>query len=141
LGQLLSETVSSGTGTTSFRKGKESENLERTFHGKMAVNADGPCGGLVATRRIDAPGQEKEIANYITKMASEVSQLCSKTEAFNFVILFSGIAFIAFQTIPGSAYKLLTPRKDIIDRGAKASPKYLDWQTNITSVVERPLLG
>lgn len=78
-------------------------------------------------------GREKQIADFVAKSTSEVHLICKEAKPFDYVMFFDQDGFLTFPTSSINPYKLPTPSGEILERGAKASDEFLDWQKNINS--------
>jgi hypothetical protein len=106
----------------------------------MHLDSGSPFGCLVPSSRKDRrPGNE--VDDYIAKTTYEVVSILRPPHPFTHVILFSGTILLAFPTGDANPYGLPTPSSAIIERGAKAPEKFLEWRTVLKSWVEHPLIG
>jgi hypothetical protein len=79
------------------------------------------------------PGREKQIADFVAKSASEVHAICKEAKPFDYVMFFDQDGFLTFPTSSINPYKLPAPSGEVLERGAKASDEFLDWQKKINS--------
>lgn len=125
-------------------KAQKTKNWRGAFSEKWLVMNIGkgcPLACLLAQERNDIPGKEAEAADHDAKATHAVFSITRRTNPFDYVILFSGPAHLVFPANDANPHKFPTPSAVALARGAAASDKYLDWKSNMTSIVEHPRLA
>ena len=118
-------------------KSKSSEKWKGTYISKWLlfhVGSGSPFGEVLPGEDKVLLGREEAYANYRAKVAYALYEVCQRPHPFEYIILFSGRAFLTFPAKGKNHYKLPQLRSEIIAKGAVASDEYLDWRSALNSV-------
>lgn len=107
----------------------------------MHVGPGGPFAELVANKRLDEPGHESQVADFLAKSTHALFTVCQRPHPFDYIILFSGTVLLAFSSTPPNPYRLPVPTPETLARGATLSDTFLDWGGKSRGIVEHPLLA
>lgn len=107
----------------------------------MHVASGSPFGGLVGGKRKDVPGHTVEVDDFYAKITYSLNLVCQRPHPFQYVILYSGMGFLALATSGRNNLSFPIPNTDTIARGAATSESFLDWRTTPTTILENPRLA
>lgn len=118
-------------------KSKSSEKWKGTYISKwllIHVGSGSPFGEVLPSEDKVLPGCEENYANYRAKVAYALHEVCQRPHPFEYIILFSGRAFLTFPAKGQNHYKLPQLCSEIVAKGAVASDEYLDWRSVLNTV-------
>jgi hypothetical protein len=97
------------------------------------IDSGSPFGDLFTAREKISPGREEECADYKAKLIYSLSAICQKPHPFDYVILFSGPNLFPFPANGKNPHKLPFAKPEILEKGAKASDRFLHWSSSSKS--------
>jgi len=106
------------------------------FHEKWLlahVDKGSPFGEIFPARERIMPGHEEDCANHKAKIIYSLASICGKPHPFDYVILFSGPNLFPFPSNGGNPHKLPSANSEVLEQGAKASDRFLDWSISTKS--------
>jgi hypothetical protein len=102
----------------------------------LHVAKGSPFSQILGGKHKTAPGREKDVADFLAKSMHGAFSICKEAKPFDCVMLFMQDDFVAFPTSSSNPRNLPVPSKEILERGAQASDRFLDWQKDSSSVTQ-----
>jgi hypothetical protein len=97
------------------------------------VDKGSPFGEIFPTKEKIIPGREEDYANLKAKIIYSLASIFEKSHPFDYVILFSGPNLFPFPSNGRNPHKLPFAKPEVLEQGAKASDKFLDWSISTKS--------